>query len=169
VFEAYATIPVPYEAEVRDAHDRALITFSAAGLDGVGAASRTDAWAVGDKYTRGERTLILRWNARTRAWVKVPSPNPARGGGGRSAPGSLNGVAVLTQTDAWAVGAARSRPSHQWNTLIEHWDGSRWTVIRSPDPPVRGASARRTAGRGRRARGDVGGGATTAAQPSCCG
>jgi hypothetical protein len=27
VFELYATVPVPYEAEVRDAHDRALLTL----------------------------------------------------------------------------------------------------------------------------------------------
>jgi hypothetical protein len=107
--------------------------FSAAGLSGVDAASPTDAWAVGNKYTSGPRTLILRWNARTRAWVKVPSPNPA-GRDGSAAPSSLNGVAVLTGTDAWAVGFAKSGPSRQQNTLIEHWDGSRWRVTRSPNP-----------------------------------
>jgi hypothetical protein len=106
--------------------------FSAASLHGVAAASRTDAWAVGDKYTQGPRTPILRWNARTRAWVKVPSPNPAGCGG--AAPSSLRGVAVLTATDAWAVGMARSGPPGQRNTLIEHWDGARWTVVPSPDP-----------------------------------
>ena len=106
--------------------------FSAASLSGVAATSRTNAWAVGDKYTSGERTLILRWNARTRMWVKVPSPNPAGRRG--AAPSSLNGVAVRTVTDAWAVGAARSGPSGQWNTLIEHWGGTSWTVVPSPDP-----------------------------------
>ena len=108
--------------------------FSAAGLSGVAAASRTDAWAVGEKTVGagGERTLILRWNARAGMWVKVPSPNPAgRGGAARSA---LTGVTVRTVTDAWAVGGARSGPSGQRNTLIEHWDGTSWTVVPSPDP-----------------------------------
>ena len=107
---------------------------SAASLSGVAAASRTNAWAVGEKTvgSAGERTLILRWNARAGIWVKVPSPNPAgRGGAARSA---LTGVAVRTVTDAWAVGAARSGPSGQRNTLIEHWDGTSWTVVPSPDP-----------------------------------
>jgi hypothetical protein len=106
--------------------------FSAASLSGVAAASPTNAWAVGDKHTSGERTLILRWNARAGMWVKVPSPNPAGRGG--AAPSELDGVAVHTVTDAWAVGWARSGPPGQQNTLIEHWDGTSWTVVPSPDP-----------------------------------
>ncbi len=106
--------------------------FSAANLSGVAAASPADAWAVGDKYTRGERTLILRWNARAGMWVKVPSPNPAGRSG--AVPSTLNGVAVRTATGAWAVGATRSGPSGQWNTLVEKWDGTSWTVVPAPDP-----------------------------------
>ena len=108
--------------------------FSAASLSGVAAASRANAWAVGDKYTPGDRTLILRWNPRARMWVQVPSPNPGRAGRGGAATSTLNGVAVRTVTDAWAVGGASSGPSGQWNTLIEHWDGTSWTVVPSPDP-----------------------------------
>src|SRR5260221_9652571 len=45
--------------------------------------------------------------------------------GGVPAPGRvLTGVAVVSACDAWAVG----------NSGIEHWNGSAWTVVASPDP-----------------------------------
>src|SRR5258708_11751256 len=49
-------------------------------------------------------------------WTGVPPPNPGTGN-------SLNGVAVVSACDAWAVGS-----------LIEHWNGSAWTVVASPHP-----------------------------------
>ncbi len=53
----------------------------------------------------------------------VPSPTELQG--------SLNAVAVVSQTDAWAVGYYRQ--SHVGNlTLIEHWDGSSWSKVTSP-------------------------------------
>ena len=45
-------------------------------LDGVAAVHPSYAWAVGDAYTQGNRsiTLIEKWNGS--AWQQVPSPNP---------------------------------------------------------------------------------------------
>jgi hypothetical protein len=77
-------------------------------------------------------TLILRWSGKAKAWVQVPSPNSA--GSGNGAYNSLRGVAALSPADAWAVGVANSGPSGQQNTVVEHWDGTRWTVVGSPDP-----------------------------------
>src|SRR6266704_1836448 len=45
----------------------------------------------------------------------------------------LNGVAVLSACDAWAVGTTRNSGGAS-QTLIEHWDGSSWTVVPSPSP-----------------------------------
>jgi hypothetical protein len=46
----------------------------------------------------------------------------------------LAGVAVRSASDVWAVGSASSDGPNQ--TLIEHWDGSAWTVVPSPSPGV---------------------------------
>jgi hypothetical protein len=43
---------------------------------------------------------------------------------------SLTGVAAISPTDAWAVGS--QGPVNSPSTLIEHWNGSRWTVVPSP-------------------------------------
>jgi hypothetical protein len=42
------------------------------------------------------------------------------------------GVAVLTACNAWAVGSAIDGATT--DTLIEHWTGTSWTVVPSPDP-----------------------------------
>lgn len=93
-------------------------------LYGVSAVSASDAWAAGWYYGPGgenSNTLILRWNGSH--WVKVPSPNPARGGFD-----VLNAVSARSAADAWAVGGTGSA------TLIAHWNGSRWAQVPSPSP-----------------------------------
>ena len=57
-------------------------------------------------------------------WARASSPG--------SAGGSLNGVAVLSPRQAWAVGAYATSAASQ--TLIEHWNGSAWAQVPSPDP-----------------------------------
>src|SRR6185437_11881171 len=47
----------------------------------------------------------------------------------------LQGVAVLSACDAWAVGfESGDRGDNPDQSLIEHWDGTSWTVVPSPDP-----------------------------------
>src|SRR5262249_48605353 len=55
----------------------------------------------------------------------VPSPNIGSGSN------SLDGVATLTSTDAWAVGEFANGSAGQ--TLVEHWDGTSWSVVSSPN------------------------------------
>jgi hypothetical protein len=57
------------------------------------------------------------------SWQVVPSPNAG------ATSSLLSAVAALTATDVWAVGAAGSYPHFQ--TLIEHWNGTRWQVVPS--------------------------------------
>jgi hypothetical protein len=66
-------------------------------LRGVGAASATDAWAVGAQFTvAGTRTLALHWDG-TR-WKAVPSPSPTATNGS-----ILNGVSAVSTTTVLAT------------------------------------------------------------------
>lgn len=57
----------------------------------------------------------------------VPPPNP----GGPDGNG-LDGVAALSSCNAWAVGGYSDGTASQ--TLVEHWNGSSWKVVSSPNP-----------------------------------
>jgi len=96
-------------------------------LASVDASSTSDAWAVGS----GPGTLALRWNGHK--WTTVKSPSP-RAPGGFS---FLSGMTVLPNGSAWAVGGACTgcaTTSSHYRTLILRWNGSRWSIVKSPDP-----------------------------------
>ena len=60
-------------------------------------------------------------------WTGMQPPSPG------ASSNELFGVAVLSACDAWAVGDdVTSNGGRQ--TLTEHWNGSSWTVVPSPDP-----------------------------------
>src|SRR6266851_991175 len=59
-------------------------------------------------------------------WSVVPSPSPG------PSVNDLNGVASISANDVWAVGDfinAQDIP----RTLIEHWNGTSWSVVTSPN------------------------------------
>ncbi|MHB8600677.1 MAG: hypothetical protein ACYDER_28210 [Ktedonobacteraceae bacterium] len=60
-------------------------------------------------------------------WTIVPSPNAT------DYQNELSAVAAISATDVWAVGDSESLRGPVV-TLIEHWDGMRWTVVPSPNP-----------------------------------
>jgi hypothetical protein len=102
----------------------ASTSYSAVGtLNGVAAASNSDAWAVG--YT-GSKILMLHWNGK--AWSRVTSP------GALTAAGQLKSVAVVNAKDAWAVGDTGAFPSQR--TLLLHWNGRAWSQVTHPAPVV---------------------------------
>jgi hypothetical protein len=97
-------------------------------LNGVAAVSGTDVWAVGHTcYTM--KTLAEHWNGS--AWSIVPSPSFATGGDGIQ--NTLNGVAAVSGTNVWAVGS-HTASNGAYVTLVEHWNGSSWSVVPSPSP-----------------------------------
>jgi hypothetical protein len=59
----------------------------------------------------------------------VSSPDPFKFGD------SLASLAVLSPTDVWAVGSGYAT-QFGTETLVEHWDGSQWSVASSPDSGV---------------------------------
>ncbi len=60
------------------------------------------------------------------SWYVVPSDNA-------SFDDSLTSVAPLSSNDAWAVGSTDLGAKY-YNTLIEHWDGTAWSIVPSPNP-----------------------------------
>ncbi len=60
------------------------------------------------------------------AWGGPPPPSPGTEDNG------FNGVTVLSPCDAWAVGFDQNTGGLD-QTLAEHWDGTAWTVVPSPD------------------------------------
>src|SRR2546422_923441 len=94
-------------------------------LNGVTAVSASNIWAVGDDYTNGVvQTLIEHWNG-TR-WQVVPSTNAG------SVDDVLLGVAAVSASNIWTVGYDQ-RGNGAVQTLIEHWNGTSWQVIPSPN------------------------------------
>jgi hypothetical protein len=97
-------------------------------LLGVAAVSATDVWAVGSVAASGSgpsQTLIEHWNGTS--WSVVPSPNAG------TQDNQLNAVTAVTATDVWAVGKFAATSNGVPQTLIEHWDGTSWSVVPSPD------------------------------------
>jgi hypothetical protein len=97
-------------------------------LHGADAADLSQVWAVGrvvdfDQHQSPYRSLILRWDGS--AWA--PSPHPALAGNH-----ALRGVAAVHARNVWAVGT-RQTASGGLNTLVERWNGSRWSVVASPN------------------------------------
>ena len=95
--------------------------------------SSTDIWAVGS-YTDGrlglDRTLSEHWDGER--WKVVPTPNVGALGDG------LSGVAAVSPTDIWAAGwFGYHEPDGSLGlaTMTDHWNGKRWSVIATPDPP----------------------------------
>jgi hypothetical protein len=65
--------------------------------------------------------------------------------------GRLAGVAVVSSSSAWAVGASCNlcmAPGVLGRTLIVHWHGTTWSRVRSPSPGVSANLTSVTAGRG---------------------
>lgn len=102
-------------------------------LNGVAALSTSDAWAVGSYNNTNSPSLTLteHWNGSV--WSVVTSPNPS--GAARD---QLLSVTAISINDAWAIGSyAVSNAALQ--TLIEHWNGSAWSVVTSPNPTTNNA------------------------------
>jgi hypothetical protein len=111
----WSIVPAPYPANVTS------------GLIGVAAVSASDIWAVGSAGNQltGAQTLIEHWNGTS--WQIVTSPSPG------SIYNALYSVTAISASNVWAVGYYVSNPGVT-QTLVEHWNGSQWSVVNSPSP-----------------------------------
>lgn len=115
-------------------------------LNSVTAVSSNDVWAAGtyhvdDAYGPALVTLIEHWNGRV--WSAVTSANKYPEG----AANELNAITSVSRDgdnmhrdDLWAVGIACSpytdcilNGTGTFQTMIEHWNGSTWSVVASPN------------------------------------
>lgn len=93
------------------------------------AVSANNVWAVGS-YSDSPKgsnieTLIEHWNGSS--WSVVSSPNT-------QSPGNiLEGVTALSSSNVWAVGTSFVQSGSPTRTLIEHWNGSGWSIVSSPN------------------------------------
>jgi hypothetical protein len=99
-------------------------------LDGVAAAGPASAWAVGfARHAQANccapfRALIEHWDGT--AWSVKPAASLPSGDDTR-----LHALAVVSPADIWAVGGIGT-PTGVAHSLIEHWNGTSWSVVPSP-------------------------------------
>jgi hypothetical protein len=99
-------------------------TASGSALNGISALGPTDIWAVG---AGAGATLAMHYNGT--AWTTVPTPNA-------NVLNKLNAVTAVAPNNVWAVGSSIKSTTDgvsQYRTLIEHYNGSRWSVVSSPN------------------------------------
>ena len=92
------------------------------------AVSTNDVWATGSFTIPGTQTsngLIQHWNGSR--WSIVPNPNP----GTKSY--IIKAVSAVSTNDVWNVGFTADKNGNNHKTLTEHWDGSQWSIVSSPN------------------------------------
>jgi hypothetical protein len=88
------------------------------GLSGVAATSANNVWTVGGSEST---PLIEHYNGTE--WTRVASPVE------EPAVSTLLAVSTDAPSDAWAVGESAGRPGAD-EVLVEHWNGTKWTVVK---------------------------------------
>lgn len=97
-------------------------------LTGVAAASETDAWTVGAYYPSSSNVLAtLAEHFDGTRWTAYPLPNVG------VQENVLLGVSMPQTGSAWAVGYFING-NYLQQTLVEHFNGTVWSVIPSPSP-----------------------------------
>jgi hypothetical protein len=99
-------------------------------LYAVATLSPSNVWAVGsyensqNGYLEPQDTLVEHWDGTQ--WSVIASPSS------QAFFNTLSGVAALAPDDIWAVGSQESL-SGTSQTLIEHWNGTLWSIVPSPN------------------------------------
>jgi hypothetical protein len=93
-------------------------------LTGVSADSASDAWAIGDLGNASP--VVEHWDGTSWASVAVQTPG--------TDVNLLHDVLALSPSDVWVVGEYGAGDGTHDSTLIEHWDGTSFTVVPSPNP-----------------------------------
>jgi hypothetical protein len=91
-------------------------------LTGASALSSTDAWAVGEQFAAAGQAPLppVSYNWNGTAWSQIATPT-------LGVTSSLLSVSASGATDAWAVGMS-VLGKHDDATLMEHWNGTAWSV-----------------------------------------
>jgi hypothetical protein len=115
----WTVTPVPVPPNAKDSE-----------LNGVSCTGDGSCMAVGVENFNTDRTpaaIAERWDG-TR-WTVVPVPGPA------SSVSILTGVSCAAASDCTADGGYAPLPGgYPESTLTEHWNGTGWRIVPSPDP-----------------------------------
>jgi hypothetical protein len=100
-------------------------------LQAVSAVAANDVWAVGlsceTAMCNRRVTAVLHYDGT--GWSVVSSQDPG------AFDNSLDAVSAVSANDVWAVGEACSdNGCSASQSLIEHWNGTAWSVVASPSP-----------------------------------
>ena len=106
-------------------------------LNAISASGPNDVWIVGaylDSASERNETFSLHWNGS--AWSVVSMPLVT--GSDKQLTYQFNSIVANSPTDVWAVGGSGDNALEQGGspsaTLIEHWNGSAWSIVPSPSP-----------------------------------
>lgn len=105
-------------------------------LNGITAVSANDVWAVGFSsratVLNNQAALIEHWNGI--AWTVVQGANAG-------IDGFLYGIAAVSPDDVWAVGSLTTSGigGDSQQALIEHWNGSSWSMVGNPGSATEGS------------------------------
>jgi hypothetical protein len=101
-------------------------------LEMVSPVNANDVWAVGiqNDTSISSKTLAEHWNGSTWSTKATVSPSANHN--------SLFGVSAVSSSDVWAVGAYTINNPSLFNsaTLAEHWNGTSWIKVATPNPSV---------------------------------
>lgn len=107
----------------------AVPAADSANLTGLAMAGPSEGWACGFTLNNASQVfgpLLAAWNGHDWRTIRV---SLGLGVGGR-----LDGLAVRSAADAWAVGTAYPN-SGTGQALIMHWNGRRWARLAAPSVP----------------------------------
>lgn len=108
-----------------DGNAWSVVASSPLGIaSGVTCVASNDCWAVGSRYNSQNPPLIQHWDGQS--WI-VTSNVPAVGDWS-----DLKSVTCTSASNCWAVGQYHDLQAGLL-TLIEHWNGSAWQIVPSPN------------------------------------
>ena len=94
-------------------------------LTGVDVLSADDVWAVGYYFDGGvNQPLALHWDGSTWSYSPVPGA------------GLLRKVKALGPDNVWAAGTVYDGTLQEYQSLVEHFDGTSWTPVTSANAPA---------------------------------
>jgi hypothetical protein len=121
----WSLVPTPNLTGVGRAPQDQLTGVSALGADNVWASGYTSNVNGGNLAD----PFVLHWDGST--WALTNAPNLGTEGS------SLRATQALSPTDVWAVGQEQIDNGSIF-TLTEHFNGSGWSAVKSPDPGMQG-------------------------------
>jgi hypothetical protein len=116
---AWSIVPSP---DVMGASGQQLLAVSCV--------SSTFCMAVGSTFGTVQQTLVEQWNGST--WTIVPSPDTSAAYNNQ-----LLGVSCITSSFCMAAGF-HTQSGSLFQSLLEEWNGSTWSIVSSPDSPAAG-------------------------------